>query len=134
MRSNSTEVKKSIRQFGAIAAAFFGCLCILGIWSKKPIPTYFFGSLSLLGLGFILLPLPFKPVYDTWLKISHFIGKVVTTLVLTLAYYLVITPTALIKGVLGGRPLPLKPDKNAPSYWVPRKEPAQPKERFLKRF
>ena len=133
MSLNSTDIKH-IRQFGAIAFVFFGCLCALGIWAKKPIPIYLFGTLSLLGLGFILLPIPLKPVYDTWHKIAHFIGRVVTTLILTLAYYLVITPAALIKRVVGGRPLPLKPDKNASSYWVSREEPAQPREQFFKRF
>ena len=133
MSLNSTDIKQ-IRQFGAIAFIFFGCLCAIGIWAKKPFPIYLFGPLSLLGLGFILLPIPLKPVYDTWLKIAHFIGRMVTTLILTLAYYLVITPAALIKRVVGGRPLPLKPDKNASSYWVSREEPAQPRERFPKRF
>jgi hypothetical protein len=130
---NWTDIK-NIRQFGGIAFVFFGCLCALGIWSKKPIPTYLFGSLSLLGMGFILLPAPLKPVYETWLKIAHFIGRVITTIILTLSYYLVITPAALIKRVFGGRPLPLKPDKNVFSYWVSREEPAQPRERFPKRF
>jgi hypothetical protein len=78
MSLNLTDIKH-IRQFGAVAFAFFGCLCVLGIWTKKPIPTYFFGTLSLLGLGFILLPLPLKPVYNTWLKIAHFLGRVVDT-------------------------------------------------------
>jgi len=130
---NSTDIKK-IRQFGGVAFVFFGCLCTLGIWWKKPIPTYLFGFLSLLGMGFILLPAFLKPVYETWLTITHFIGRVITTIMLTLLYYLVITPAALIKRVFGGRPLPLKPDKNVFSYWIPREEPAQPRERFLKRF
>ena len=133
MSLNSTD-KKKIRQFGGVAFVFFGFLCTLGIWSQKPTPTYLFGSLSLLGIGFILLPVPLKPVYETWLKITHFIGRVITTVMLTLLYYLVITPAALIKRIFGGRPLPLKPDKNVFSYWVPREEPAQPRERFLKRF
>ena len=133
MSLNSTDIKQ-IRQFGAVAFVFFGCLSGLGFWLKKPIPFYLFGSLSLLGLGFILVPVIFKPVYDTWLKIAHFLGRVITTLILTLAYYLIITPAALIKRVLGGRPLPLKPDENASSYWVTREEAAQPRERFLKRY
>jgi hypothetical protein len=130
---NSTDIK-SIRRFGIIAFIFFGCLSGLGFWWQKPIPSYLFGFLSLLGLGFILLPLTLKPVHDAWLRIAHFLGRVVTTMILTLAYYLVITPAALIKRIFGGRPLPLKPDKNASSYWVTREEPAQPRERFLKRF
>jgi len=125
---------KDIRKFGLIALIFFGFLCGLGIWKNKPIPTYLFGTLSILGFGFILLPVRLRPVYNAWLKIAHVIGRIITTLILTLAYYLVITPAALIKRLFGGRPLPLKPDKDATTYWVTRTEPAQPKERFLKRY
>jgi hypothetical protein len=130
---NSTDVK-SIRWFGAIAFVFFGSLSALGLWAEKPIPSYLFGTLCVLGLGFILLPGPLKPLYHRWLKVSHFLGKAMTTMMLTLAYFIIITPAALLKRVFGGRPLPLKPDKNISSYWVTRKEPAQPREQFLKRF
>lgn len=133
MISNSTDMKE-IRKFGIIAFVFFGSLCALGLWMKKPLPVYLFGFLSILGIGFILIPLQLKPVYTVWLKIAHFVGKIVTTLILTLAYYLVITPTALIKRLFGGRPLPVRPDKGVSSYWVARTEPSQPKERFLKRY
>ena len=47
---------------------------------------------------------------------------------------LLITPVALIKRIFSGRPLPVKPDRDALSYWVARDEPVQPKERFLKRY
>ena len=133
MNSSSTD-KKEIRKFGIIAFVFFGCLCALGLWKQKPVATYLFGVLSLLGIGFILLPSLLKPVHNIWLRIAHLIGRTVTKLVLTLAYYLVITPSALIKRVFGGRPLPTRPDRKLVSYWVPRPEPAQPKERFIKRF
>jgi hypothetical protein len=130
---NSTDIR-DIRKFGIIALIFFGILCTLGLWFKKPIPTYLFGFLSIMGLGFILNPLRLRPLYSGWMKIAHLMGRIVTTLILTLAYYLVITPSALIKRVFGGRPLPLKPDKSVSSYWVARTEPVQPKERFLKRY
>jgi len=131
--SNSTDAKE-IRQFGFIAFSFFGCLCGLGIWLDKPIPIYLFGFLSLLGFSFILIPSSMRPIYAAWLKIAHFLGRVVTTIILTIAYYLVITPAALIKRLFGGPPIPIRPDNKSPSYWVARNEPAQPKERFLKRF
>ena len=133
MSSTSTETRE-IRKFGLVALVFFGCLCGLGIWKQKILPTYFFGLLSVLGLGFTLFPGPLRPVHTAWLKLAHVLGRIVTTLTLTLAYYLVITPAALLKRVFGGRPLPLKPHRNAESYWVPRGEPAQPKERFPKRY
>ena len=126
--------KKEVRKFGVIAFLFFGGLCALGLWMEKTIPSCFFGFLSLMGFAFILFPKGLRPVYSGWLKISHFIGKSVTVVVLTLAYYGVITPSGMIKRVIGGRPISIKFDKKSPSYWVDRMEPAQPKERFLKRY
>jgi hypothetical protein len=131
--SNSTETKE-IRRFGLVALVFFGLLCALGLLLRKPLPVYIFGALSILGIGFILFPALLKPVHGGWLKIAHFIGRMVTILILAMAYYLVITPSALMKRVFGGRPLPVRPDKNALSYWVDRSEPAQPEERFFKRY
>jgi len=125
---------KEIRRFGLIAFLFFGCLCALGFWRQKIIITSFFGVLSFLGLAFILLPRPLMPIYIGWIKVTNFIGKMITTIILTLAYYLVITPSALVKRVFGGRPIPIRPDENMDSYWVPRDEPSQPKERFIKRY
>ena len=133
MNWNSTE-SRQIRRFGLIAFLVFGSLCTLGVFIQKTLPTYLFGCLSILGLCFILLPNHLQPGYAAWIGISHFIGRMVTTLMLSLAYYLAITPTALIKRVFGGPPLPVKPDKHLSSYWVTRNEPAQPRERFLKRY
>ena len=133
MSLNLTEIKQ-IRRFGWVALIFFGCLCALGIWKDKPLATYLFGFLSILGLGFIVAPATLKPVHAAWLKMAHFVGRVVTFLMLALAYYLVITPAGLIKRFLGGTPLPVKPDKKVFSYWVTRSEPVQPKERFIKRY
>jgi hypothetical protein len=133
MPLNSTETKE-IRRFGLIAVVFFGTLLGLGLWLGRPITTYLGGVLGALGFALFLLPQPLRPVYRIWLKVGHFIGKVVTTSVLVLAYYLVITPGGLLKRVFGGRPIAVRPDKGRTSYWVPREEPAQPKERFLKRY
>ena len=117
------------------AALFlFGILCGLTFWRQKVLPATFFGVLAFLGLGFITLPQHLKPVYKGWLKIAHLIGKTITVIMLTIAYYLVITPSAWIKRCFGGRPLPISPDRNRSSYWVSRPAPAQPKERFKKRF
>ena len=133
MTSSSTNVKQ-IRTFGLVAFLFFGCLSGLGILTQKPLPTYLFGLLSMLGIGFIVFPSRLKVIYDTWLKIANGIGRIIILLALVLTYYVIITPTALLKRVFGGRPISLKPDRNTSSYWVPRSEPAQPKDRFLKRY
>ena len=128
------ETPGDIKKFGAIAFLFFGALFALGLWRQKVLASCLFGTLSALGLGFLILPGPLRPLYNGWLAIAHFIGRCITAIILALAYYLVITPTAWIKRVFGGRPLPTRPDEGASSYWVTRPELAQPKERFIKRY
>ncbi len=126
--------KSEIRKFGFIAFVFFGCFFALGLWFKKPPAICFFGVLFLLGLGFVLIPERLRPVYAGWLKIAHFIGSIITMVILALAYYLVITPSGFLKRIFGGLPIPVKPDKSLSTYWVIRDEPAQHKDRFIKRY
>ena len=133
MNLSSTDIRE-IRRFGTIAFLFFACLAALGLWRQMLLPVFAFGFLSLTGIALLLFPYPLTPVYYMWLKIAHFIGSIITMLILTLAYYLVITPTALLKRLAGGRPISLKPDGNVSSYWITRSEPFQAKERFHKRY
>ena len=133
MNSNSTDPKE-IRKFGWVALIFFGSLFSLCVWLKKPFAPYVFCALAILGAGFVIIPMRMTRVYSVWLRIAHLIGRVITTIMLSLGFYLVITPAGLIKRLFGGRPLPIKPNRNAATYWVKRSEPAQPKERFIKRY
>lgn len=133
MTSNLTE-KKQIKKFGLIAFVFFGAACALGIWKEKLLPAYFFGALSVFGIGFILAPITLKPVFNAWQRIAFLLGRVMTSLILILLYYLLITPSALLKRLISGRPLPLSPNKKVSSYWIKKPEPAQSRERFLKRY
>ena len=86
-----------VRKFGIIALIFFGILCALGIWRNRTIPIYLFGSLSILGIAFVVFPDRMRPIYRRWLRVTHLIGRFVTAVILTVAYYLVMTPSALLK-------------------------------------
>ena len=133
MDSNSTDLRE-IRRFGAVVFLFFGALGAVGLWRQRPVPTCLFGLLWLMGAGCLLFPYRGRHVYSGWMKCAHLLGRAVTVCILTLAYFLVITPSAWLKRLLGGPPLPVRPDRGLSSYWVERKEPAQPRDRFLKRF
>ncbi len=117
-----------------MAFLFFGTLSILAIWREKIVIACVFGGLSSLGMALLLLPGPLSPVYDRWLRIAHWVGRMTTLLILTLAYYVVLSPAGRIKRLFGGRPLPVAPDGSVSSYWVKRTEPAQPIDRFYKRY
>lgn len=132
MSSNSTD--KEIRKFGIIAFIVFGTLLVVVLILKKTAIAILFFILAALGLGFILAPALLAPAYKGWLKITHVIGIIVNTILLTLVYYLIVTSTAIVKRMFGGVPLPTRPDKGVKTYWVERSESLQPKERFEKRY
>ena len=133
MNLNSTD-KKAVRKFGLTALVFFGLLFTWCVWMKKPVLPYVFGFLTLLGAALFAFPSRMKSLYNVWLKTAHLIGWVITTIILSLGFYLVITPAAIIKRIVNGRPLPVKPDKGVSTYWITRTEPAQPRERFMRRY
>lgn len=133
MNSYSTE-PRDVRKFGLIAVLFFGALAAAAVWRDKDVMAMIFSLPTLLGAVILLLPGPMTPVYRGWVQVGQWIGQGVTVVLLTLAYYLVMTPYGLVMRLFGKCPLPLDPEPDRDSYWVTRKEPAQPKERFYKRY
>jgi len=107
---NSSPVEmREIYRFGLIALLFFSILASLAIWREKWVLVVIFGSMTTTGFGFMLLPKTLQPLYRKWLKIAHIIGEVINTVILTIVYYIVITPTSYLKHLFGGRPLPVQP-------------------------
>ena len=133
MNSSSTE-PAAVRRFGLVAALLFGTLGGFGLWRGKLLAAAVFGALFLLGMLCLALPGSAAPVYRGWMAAARRIGTGVTAVLLAVAFYGVITPAALLKRVFDGRPLPLRPDPNLPTYWRERSDPFQPRDRFTKRF
>jgi hypothetical protein len=73
--------------------------------------------------------------YLIWMTIGLFLGTIVSTLLLTLLFFFLVTPIALIARLLGKDFLALKLVRNGSSYWK-RREPAQQPEpaRYERQF
>lgn len=133
MTSFSTDAGE-IRRFGMIAGLFGAALFTAAWWRGATSVCYISGVLICIAIGFLLLPVPCAPIYRTWIRCSHLVGTLLTLVSLTLTYYLVISPAALIIRIVKGPSLPLKPNEGASTYWVIRSEGAQRAERFVKRY
>jgi hypothetical protein len=125
---------REVRKFGLIAFFLFGVLASALLLKGKLVFGCIFVALCLTGALIFLLPHPMKPVYRIWIRAGEAIGKAVTVVLLTLAYYGAITPYRLILRLFHKDLLPLRPDKTLSTYWVTRVEPAQPRDRFYKRY
>lgn len=80
-----------------------GVFALIAIWRS---------SLFLIPTVVILLALPFASsrgwFIQSWQNLGHFMGKLISPIVLSAAYYLALTPLAWIRRLGGGDELNLK--------------------------
>jgi len=113
-----------LRRFGW---AVGGVLTVVGlvVWRRHPGV-----GLALVAIGSLLLalgtawPRALKCVYVAWMALGLVLGHIVSTVLLVLIFYAVVTPLGLLARIWGKDFLDRKWDPQAPSYWIPRK-PAQ---------
>jgi carbamoyltransferase len=80
----------------------------------------------MLSLGFLLLatgivaPAPLRFVYRPWMMLALFMGNIASRIILTLAFFLVVTPIGLLQRLFGKPALELGFHPRQSSYWKPR--------------
>ncbi|HMB70021.1 MAG TPA: SxtJ family membrane protein [bacterium] len=127
--------KKELRNFGLS----LGVVCLLWagiLWWKgatAPIP-WLLGAAPVLALLALVAPVALWPIHKVWMPVAHAIAKVLTWLMLTLAFYLVFTPYGVIMRLLGRDPLQRRIDRGASTYWTRRENPAFDPDRLRKQY
>ena len=104
---------------------------------------YFSNALELfkifayIGLVFIVLgyiiPIALKPLYFVWMIIAIILGWVMTRVILSIVFYLVITPIGIITRILGEDFLSLK-NSETKSYWNNRDSIIENNQDYEKQF
>jgi hypothetical protein len=110
-----------LRKFGLLVGFVFLALGILFLLRHKThYPWFLLPGIVLVFAG-ALAPRALRHVYIGWMSLAIVLGFVVSNVILTLFFFLVITPIAAIARLAGKDFLRLKLDRNAASYWIPRK-------------
>lgn len=116
----------SERSFGVVFAVVFS---LIGLWpllhGNGPRAWALLLAVAFLGLGY-LAPQVLRPLNVWWFKLGLLLGRIVAPVVMTLLFFLVVTPTAVIMRALGKDLLKLKLDPAAKSYWIERTDNDQP--------
>ena len=101
------------------------CL-LLGYWGK--FPKYLPVSLVLLLIT-MTWPNAFRPLAVLWFGFSHLLSRVMSRVILTVVFFVVVTPIALIRRLWGADALQLKKWKQGKgSVFVVREGPVQGKD------
>ncbi len=69
--------------------------------------------------------------YQIWLKIGHFIGGIISKIIMFILYFGVFTPVSLVLKFIGKDLLNKKLDRSKKSYWIDReRQPESMKNQF----
>ena len=111
---------RNLRKFGLVVGGVFGLLAVWFWWRGKAFyPYVLIPGVSLVVFG-LIWPKLLKQVYVIWMSLALVLGLIVSTALLTILFYLVVTPVGLVARLSGKDFLSQKLDPNANSYWIER--------------
>ncbi|HWI55852.1 MAG TPA: SxtJ family membrane protein [Bacillota bacterium] len=122
--------KRELRHFGLLVGAVLAGLGLLWLVRGRAhaLPLLLPG-VALLTAG-LFFPKALKPLYIGWMTLAIVLGFIVSHVILTVFFFLVITPIGWVSRLCKKDFLRLKLDRQAPTYWVPRpnRRPKAPRE------
>jgi hypothetical protein len=110
---------RELRRFGLLVGAVFAALGSIWLMRGKPHFMYLLGPGAVLVLAGALAPRTLRGVYVVWMAFALALGFVVSHVLLTLFFFLVITPVGLVARLLGKDFLRLRIKRGAATYWLP---------------
>jgi len=123
------------RRFALFALPAF-CLLLAAIagwrFGSATFATVFIAAGAMSIVLSLFAPGLMRGLLLAWLWVTFPVGWLVAHLVLAVIYFLLITPIGLVMRIVGRDPLRKKFDREADSYWMPRK-PAD-ESRYFRQF
>ena len=130
---NIPNSNKDIRSFGiTIGIILFIISGLLMYYNKESYQIIGIIASTFIGLGFIT-PIILKPIYFAWMVFAAILGWVMTRVILSLVFYLIITPISLITRLIGEDFLSLK-NIESDSYWNYRDHSKELNQDYEKQF
>jgi hypothetical protein len=112
--------RRELRNFGLLVGGVFAALGIFFWATGKALYPWFLIPGAILILFGVIVPRGLKWVYIAWMALAFALGFVVSHVILTVFFFLVVTPIGLAARLFGKDFLRLKLDRKAPTYWIRR--------------
>ena len=131
---NIKSEKSDLRKFGITIGVILLIIAGFLFWKEKEsfqILLTFGVTLCILG---IVIPFILKPIYWVWMIFATILGWIMTRVILSLLFYIIVTPIGLIPRFFGKQFLELRWDKSKESYWNIRTNEHLKKENYQKQF
>jgi saxitoxin biosynthesis operon SxtJ-like protein len=115
----------NLRKFGLLVggvAMLIGLVLLLR--HKTNYPYFFWPGAALIAFSAVW-PRALKYPYIAWMTMAFALGFVMSQVILTLLFFLLVTPIGLVARLFGKDFLNRKLDRQATSYWIPREAKAK---------
>ncbi len=116
---------KALRKFGVTIGLAVVAIAVYLEYIGSPFVVFAGGLGLLLILLGLVAPAVLKNLYFVWMALAFVMGFIMTRVILSLLFYLVMTPIGIYLRISGKDLLKLKRDGSEHSYWE--KRPAQKK-------
>jgi hypothetical protein len=121
------------RKSALLVAAVLSAIAAWNLYRGRTGVVIVFGAIgaALIIVGFI--PAAARAFHNVWMRFAAALGHVNSRVLLTLMYYLAVTPYGLVSRLVGRDPLRRRGARGE-SYWVERKRTRQEREQFERLF
>jgi hypothetical protein len=122
-RSSEPAASSSDRSFGLVFAGLFAVLTLQNWWRAGGAwPIYL--AIALIFLTTALVRASLLGGFNrAWTKLSSLLGALATPIVMTLLFFVVVTPLGLLMRFAGKDTLRLRGPRKGDSYWIVRDPP-----------
>ena len=118
-KKSADHLKRELRWFGLLMAAAFATLGTVSLWRGKFFGPYSLGLAAAFLLAGLVLPRLLAPIEKAWKGLATLISVVMTYLVLTVLFFVVITPMGVVMRLCGRDALQLRKAPAQRSFWEP---------------
>ena len=134
-RKKKTQARQA-REFGVALAALVLLLSAAFYFiGHHPIRAYVAIGVSVLSLTLTFLAFPvWMAFFRRWMIFAEFMGMVMSTVILTLFFYLFFAPIALLVRLFGKKTLDLSWQDGRKSYWIDKTQSPNTLERYERQF
>jgi Saxitoxin biosynthesis operon protein SxtJ len=119
---------RALRRFGFTVGPVVLFLGSVLLWRHRGAgwPLIAIGTVLILAAGFA--PLTLKWVHGPWMIVSLALGWIMTRILLTIVFFLVVTPVSLLQRFFGKRSIEVAFKADVASYWQTRTESPIPED------
>ena len=125
---------KDLRSFGITFGIIFLIIAAFLFYIENESFQLFIVISSVFIIFGSLLPSTLKPIYMSWMSFAIILGWFMTRFILSLLFYLIVTPIGLMTRLLGKDFLELKKEASNGSYWNQRERSFEKNQSFDKQF